>query len=61
MFQTTDEASEFRRKMGLRWKRLFVIVIVVLCCVLSHVRPFATPLTVAHQASLSMGFSRQEY
>ena len=33
-------------------------------CVLSHfscVRLFVTPRTVAHQASLSMGFSRQEY
>ena len=28
---------------------------------LSHVRLFATPCTVAHQAPLSMGFSRQEY
>ena len=28
---------------------------------LSHVWFFATPWTVAHQASLSMGFSRQEY
>ena len=28
---------------------------------LSHVRLFATLWTVAHQASLSMGFSRQEY
>ena len=27
----------------------------------SHVRFFATPWTVAHQAPLSMGFSRQEY
>ena len=32
----------------------------VLSC-LSHVRLFATPETVAHQAPLSMGFSRQEY
>ena len=33
-------------------------------CVLSHfcrVRLFAIPWTVAHQAPLSMGFSRQEY
>ena len=30
-------------------------------CVLSQVRLFATPWTVAHQAPLSMGFSRQEY
>ena len=28
---------------------------------LSRVRLFATPWTVAHQAFLSMGFSRQEY
>ena len=28
---------------------------------LSHVRLFATPWTVAHQAPLSMGFYRQEY
>ena len=28
---------------------------------LSCVRLFAIPWTVAHQASLSMGFSRQEY
>ena len=27
---------------------------------LSHVRLFATPWTVAYQAPLSMGFSRQE-
>ena len=29
--------------------------------VLSHVQLLATPWTVAHQASPSMGFSRQEY
>ena len=28
---------------------------------LSHVRLFATPWTVVHQAPLSVGFSRQEY
>ena len=35
----------------------------VLCCgqPLSHVRLFAIPWTVAHQASLSMVFLRQEY
>ena len=27
----------------------------------SHVQYFATPWTLAHQASLSLGFSRQEY
>ena len=30
-------------------------------CVLSHVRLLVTPWTVAHQASLSMGSSRQEH
>ena len=32
-----------------------------LACVLSRVQFFATPWTVAHQAPLSMGSSRQEY
>ena len=31
------------------------------CFSLSHVQLFMTPRTVAHQAPLSMGFSRQEY
>ena len=30
-------------------------------CVLCHVQLFVIPRTVAHQAPLSMGFSRQEY
>ena len=29
--------------------------------VLSHAQFFATPCTIAHQASLSMGFPKQEY
>ena len=35
----------------------------ILCCAesLSRVCLFATPWTVAHQAPLSMGISRQEY
>ena len=33
---------------------------VILCLSLSPVQLFATPWTVAHQAPLSMGFSRQE-
>ena len=31
------------------------------CSSLSHVQLFAVPRTVAHQAPLSMGFSRQEH
>ena len=37
-----------------------MVCVCVLNC-FSHVRLFATLWTVAHQASLSMGFSRQEY
>ena len=33
----------------------------LLACILSHVQVFATPLSMAHQAPLSMGFSRQAY
>ena len=36
-------------------------VCVCVCELLSRVQPFATPWAVAHQAPLSMGFSRQEY
>ena len=32
-----------------------------LCAVFSHVRLFAAPWTVAHQAPLLMEFSRQEF
>ena len=39
--------------LGLESKRKYYL--------LSHVRLFVTPWTVAHQAPLSMGFSRQEY
>ena len=38
-----------------------VCVCVCVCYLLSRVRLFATPWTVACQASLSMGFSRQDY
>ena len=38
-----------------------VCVCVCVCaCALSRVQPFVTPRTVTHQASLSMGFPRQE-
>ena len=40
---------------------LLIRTSMILCESLSHVRLFATPQTIDHQASLSMGFSRQEY
>ena len=40
----------------------YMLVCVHACmCMLSCVRLFATPCTVAHQAPLSIGFPRQEY
>ena len=35
-----------------------MILCMLSCC---HVQLFVTPQTVVHKASLSMGFSRQEY
>ena len=49
--------------LGERWL-VVVIATTISLCVLSHfnrVRLCVTPWTVAHQAPLSMGFSRQEY
>ena len=36
-------------------------ILAILCCCCSVTKSFATPWTVAHQASLSMGLPRQEY
>ena len=38
-----------------------LLLLLLLLSRLSRVRLFATPWTAAHQASPSMGFSRQEY
>ena len=38
-----------------------IVVVVVVVQLLSRVRLFRTPWTVACQAPLSMGFRRQEY
>ena len=43
-----------------KWNRPPLLSLVC-TCVLSRVWLFAAPWTVAHQASLSMGFPRQEY
>ena len=46
---------------GLLWQLLGTQCNVCACYCLSRVQLFATPWTVAQQAPLSMGFSRQEY
>ena len=48
-----------RRKVNRRFTHSISVCIVL--SLFSHVRLFETPWTVAHQAPLSMGFSRQEY
>ena len=52
----------FERLEGLPWLWLRVHLAVCVCTQsLSHVQLFATPWTIAHQAPLFVGFSRQEY
>ena len=43
------------------FKRIIVVQLLLLLSHFSHVRLCATPQTAAHQALLSLGFSRQEY
>ena len=51
-----------RRVVSLPLLRLVAYMVCVCVCVyaLSHVQPFVTPWTVAHQALLSMELSRQD-
>jgi len=51
----------FRKHIELLGKVRVELVTRGQACVLSHVRLFVTPWTVAHQAPLPMEFSRQEY
>ena len=41
--------------------RVCVCVCVCVCCLVAQSYLLATPWTIAHQASVSMGFPRQEY
>ena len=43
------------------WARVETLSQMSSVCVLSHVQLLESPWTVAHQAPLSVGFSRQEY
>ena len=54
-----DGSFEFSKHSHVLTPRSLVIALCV--CTLRGARLFATPWTVAHQAPLSMGFSRQEY
>ena len=56
--QFCEHAKDYRI-INFQWVNCTVCELCM--CVLSRVRLFATPWTVAHQAALSMGFPRQEY
>jgi len=56
MILRSDAIHRKKDKHPMMW----LICCAVLSC-FSHIPLFATPWTVAHQAPLSMGFSRQEY
>ena len=45
----------------MKWDQTGYYTLVLPVCVLSHIRLFETPWTLARQAPLSMGISRQEY
>ena len=46
---------------AVRHTNCFYKTIFFCVCIFSHVQLFVTPWNIAHQAPLSMGFSRQEY
>ena len=58
-----DCSHEIKRRLLLRRKIMtkLLLLLLLLLSRFSHVRLCATPETEAHQAPLSMGFSRQEH
>ena len=59
LLQATSPEDSLPRNSAFNLARLWLLKVKVE--LLSCVRLFATPWTVARQARLSMGFSRQEY
>ena len=53
--------SDTTERLSFPFLFLFMCIFACILSLFSRVRLFATPWTVAHQAPLSMGFSRQEY
>ena len=47
--------------LGQQFGSTTMVLLLLLLSHFSRVRPYATLCTIAHQAPLSMGFSRQEY
>ena len=59
LLQATSPEVSLSRNSAFNLSRLWLLK--VKAELLSHVRLFATPWTVARQARLSMGFSKQEH
>ena len=57
----TCEPFLLEGNLGIISVNFFLKFPLCLCVLLSHVRLFATPWTIAHQTPVSMGFSGQEY
>ena len=55
------DKGPFKKKMSSLQNWCFYINLLFVVQSLSYVRLFVTPWTAAHQAPLSMGFSRQEF
>ena len=56
--------SDCNHEIKRRWflgRKAMTNLDVRVCCCFSCIQLFATPWTVAHEAPLSVGFSRQEY
>ena len=70
-FSTVHKSKNFPRGNGIWGQKITFLFYTLLFCMsiytmlllscFSHVRLCATPQTTAHQAPLSLGFSRQEY
>ena len=64
--QNSVKQLSFQKKIFFK-NYLLILLIFIYTCVCAHAQSlsrgwlFVTPWTTAHQASLSMGFSRQEY
>ena len=61
---TSSECQHCFSNLGraVRFENIHLTLIIIKTyCVLSYVQLFVTPWTVAHQAPVSMGLSRQEY
>ena len=62
-FHEAVELSNVSRLSSIRANALVVrtLSVVAVCCLVAQLCLFETPQTVAYQATLSVGFSRQEY